>query len=245
MLNMTMTNDPGKSGISDIAGVLGGGIQEGSLVLIEGESKTGKSVLAQHITYGVLRSKECGIAYYTSDYNSSGLIEQMDSMSLEARHDLITDRLRVYQVDTAKAMKESDIILKRLVKHFTSLPGRFKLIIVDSASQCLTRVNNLLKMDFLHSCKQLCDKERSFILALDTYVFKKETLARAREMSDYYLKLKTPDMLLEAGRVDPRAIKILEVNKLGGAERRWQPGIRFEIKPKVGIQILPFVQVKV
>jgi archaellum biogenesis ATPase FlaH len=245
MLNMATTNDPGRGGLKDIAGVLGGGIQEGSLALVEGESKTGKSVLSQHIAYGVLHSKECGVAYYTTDFNSSGLVEQMDSLSLDVRHDLVTDRLRVYQINTKNAIKESNIILNRLLKHFSTLPGRFKLVIVDSASPFLTRVKTLVKMDFLQSCKQLCEKERSIILVLDTHVFDEDTLARAHQISDYYLKLKTPDMMMEAGRIDPRVIKTMEVTKLAGAERRWQPGMRFEIRPKMGIQILPFVQVKI
>ena len=51
--------------------------------------------------------------------------------------------------------------------------------------------------------------------------------------------------LLESGQVDTRVIKILEVTKACGVERQAQGGIKFEIKPKVGIQILPFVTVKV
>lgn len=245
MMNMTTSSNPGKGGGSTIAGVLGGGIQDGSLVLIEGESGTGKSVLCQHVAYSMLRARGCGIAYYTTEYNSSGLIEQMDSMSLEVNHDIATDRLRIYKLKTEKAMTDSDAILKRLLKHFTSLPTRFKLIIVDSASPYLTRVKTLIKMDYLHSCKQMCGKERSIILSMDTHAFEEETLARAHQMSDYYLKLKIPDMTLEAGRFDTRAIKILEVTKLAGVERREQSGIRFEIKPKIGIQILPFMQVKI
>jgi archaellum biogenesis ATPase FlaH len=68
---------------------------------------------------------------------------------------------------------------------------------------------------------------------------------RAYAISDYYLKLKSHDSLLDIGQVDTRMIKILEVTKLGGVERYGQRGQRFEIKPHVGIQILPFVQVKI
>ena len=70
MLGMTTTSDPGKTGIKDIAEALGGGIRENTLVLVEGETRTGKSVLTQHIAYGVLRSKESAVAFYSSDNNS-------------------------------------------------------------------------------------------------------------------------------------------------------------------------------
>ena len=53
------------------------------------------------------------------------------------------------------------------------------------------------------------------------------------------------DMMLDTGQVDTRKIKILEVTKLRGAERHSGEEIKFEIKPSIGIQILPFVKVKI
>ena len=64
-------------------------------------------------------------------------------------------------------------------------------------------------------------------------------------MSDYYLKLRSQDVILASGQIDTRVIKMLEVSKLAGAERGGQEGIKFEIKPRVGIHILPFMQIKV
>jgi archaellum biogenesis ATPase FlaH len=64
-------------------------------------------------------------------------------------------------------------------------------------------------------------------------------------MSDYYLELKTHDSMLDPGQVDIRVIKVLNVTKLAGAERHSQGDIKFEIKPGVGIQILPFVKVRI
>ena len=80
---------------------------------------------------------------------------------------------------------------------------------------------------------------------MDAHVFEKKTLSRAYAMSDYYLRLKSQDMMLEAGQIDTRVIKMLEVIKIAGAERHGQKGIKFEIKPRVGIHLLPFVQVKI
>ena len=58
MLGMTTTSDPGTTGVKDIAEALGGGIREQALIIIEGEASTGKSVLSQHIAYGVLNAKQ-------------------------------------------------------------------------------------------------------------------------------------------------------------------------------------------
>ena len=245
MLGMTTTSDPGTTGIKDIADTLGGGLRENSLILIEGAPKTGKSVLSQHIAYGVMSSRGSAVAYFTTSYKPEALIAQMDSMSLETRHDIATDRFRIYKVVPNEAVKEAEKTLKLIVSQIAALPSRFKLVIVDSPSIFMTRLNPMVKMDFLQSCKELCDQERSIVLTLDTHVFETRTLVRAHAISDYYLKLKFHDVMLDVGQIDTRIIKSLEVTKLGGVERFGQSGFKFEIKPNVGIQILPFVQVKI
>ena len=244
MLGMTTTNDPGTTGIRDIAVALGGGIKEGSLMMIEGETKTGKSVLTQHIAYGVLHSRGSAIAYYSSEYGSDALIAQMESMDLETRHEVGTDRFRIYKMDTTNVLRRGEKLLKLIIEHILTLPPRFKLAIIDSPSLFMIRLSPSVKVDFLQACKELCEHDRSIILVIDTHILETKALIRAYAMSDYYLRLKSQDPLLEPGQIDTRVIKMLEVTKLGGAERQGE-GIKFEIKPNIGIQILPFVRVKV
>ena len=245
MLGMTTTSDPGTCGIKDIAEALGGGIKEGSLMIIEGEAKTGKSVLCQHIAYGILSTRRTAVAYYSSEYNTDGLTVQMSSMSLDMRQDLATDRLRVFKIYSKTVVREPQKSLKLIIEHIQRLPPYFKLIIIDSPTIYFTRVNPVTKVDFLQSCHELCGKDRSIIMVIDSHAFENKTMLRAYIMSDYYLKLRTNDAILDAGKIDTRIIKILEVTKLCGAERYAQPGMKFEIKPGLGIQILPFVHVRV
>lgn len=82
-------------------------------------------------------------------------------------------------------------------------------------------------------------------MTVESCSFEKKTQSRAFMMSDYYLKLRTHDAILEAGKMDSRIIKVLDVTKLNGAERWGGEGMKFEIKPGVGIQILPFVRVRI
>ena len=245
MLGMTTTSDPGTTGIKDIADALGGGIRENSLVLIEGAPRTGKSVLSQHIAYGVMNARGSAVTYFTTNHTPDALVKQMSSMSLETRHDIATDRLRIYHIFPVGAAQQMEKILRLIIAQITALPSRFKLVIVDSPSVFMNRLNPALKVDFLQSCKELCEQGRSIVLTLDSHVFESRTLMRAYAVSDYYLKLKSHDSMLAVGQVDTRMIKVLEVTKLGGVERYGGPGQRFEIKPNVGIQILPFVQIKI
>ena len=246
MLHMATNLDPSLTGVKDIAQVLGGGIREGSLILIEGEVKSGKSTLGQHITYGILRcSHDSSVAYYTTNDSVEELIEQMDSMSLSAGQDFVADRLRFYTVGSSDVTEEAEESLQRLVSHISELPERFKLVVVDSLTPLMMRVRRGAKVGFLQACKELSEQDRSFVLVVDTHVLEKKTLYRAYAMSDYYLRLRSKDMIIGTGQLDHRAIKILDITKLAGVERSGQESIEFEIKPKVGIQMLPFFKVKV
>jgi archaellum biogenesis ATPase FlaH len=244
MLGMTTTTDSITTGVREIAESLGGGIREGSLVLVEGEAKTGKSVLCQYIAYGILHSRETSIAYFTQEYSGVELIAQMGSISLDVKRDFVADRLRVWPLYTGDYIKNSKECLQQLINNMATLPKRFQLIMVDSVSPLITRVSSVIKVDFLQACKELCEQDRSIVLVVDRHIFEGKSLYRAYAMSDYYLKLRNQDSILDSGQVDTREMKILSVTKLAGAEHRETGDIRFEIKPKVGIQILPFVKVK-
>ena len=245
MLGLTTTNDPGTTGIKDIADAMGGGIHEGSLIMVEGEAKSGKSILCQHLASGILNARDSSVAYYSTDEGSEGILARMDSMSLGVRHDFVTDRFRIYKMGSRNVFRNAEKSLKLIIEHIVELPERFKLVIVDSAKPFLNAVSPVAKVDFLQACKELCEDGRSIVQVIDTHVFETKTLHRAYAMSDYYLKLRSQDMMLATGQVDMRVIKVLQVTKLAGAERIAHQGIKFEIKPETGIQILPFIRVKI
>ncbi len=170
----------------------------------------------------------------------------MDSFSLHANHDFVTDRFRIYVAGSSGKLDKDQEFVQQLLKQIRGLPSRFQLVIIDAASALITLFSSTHKIDFLYACKELCGQgHRTIVLVVDTHAFDSKTLTCAYAISDYCLKLRSRDVMLEAGQVDTRAIKILEVTKLHGAECPGQGGIKFEIKPKVGIQILTFVTVKV
>lgn len=245
MLRMTTTLDTATSGVKEVAQVFGGGIREGSLVLIIGEAKSGKSVLSQHIAYGILRAKDSSVAYFTTENKPEDLIAQMDSMSLRAGQDFVTDRLRIYKMAPSDVTQKAGEALQLIVSQISELPRRFNLVIVDSLTPYMTRAKPVDKVGFLQECKELCEKGRSIVLVVDAHILEGKTHFRAHAMSDYYLRLGSKDMMLETGQVDNRVIKILDVTKLAGAERPGQESIQFEIKPNVGIRMLPFVKIRV
>ena len=245
MLGMTTTSDASTTGMKEIAEALGGGIREGSLIMVEGEAKTGKSVICQYITYGILRSKQTSVAYFTKEYTPESLVKQMESISLDISHEVETDRFRICPLYEGDVITNSKEFLQQLLNNIARLPKRFQLIIVDAVTPLITRVDPVAKVDFVEVCKEMGKQDRSLALVIDRHIYEGRSLIRVFEMSDYYLQLRSHDAMLEPGQIDDRVIKVLNVSKIAGAERLSQGGVRFEIKPRVGIQILPFVKVKI
>ncbi len=245
MLRVTTSVEVITSGAKDIAEELGGGFRDDSLILIEGGSKSGKSAISQYLAHSMLCDKRNAVAYYTTESSVKNLIAQMDSLSLPVLGDFVAGRLRIYLLGSRYNPKDAKKALRLLIDNLSELPGRFNLVIVDSVTPLLIPVSRVAKLDFLFACKELCEQGRSIGLVMDSHILEKKLFSRVYALSDYYLRLKSEDMMLGSGQVDSRMIKALEVLKLRGAERREGGGIKFEIIPNIGIQILPLIRVRV
>ena len=108
------------TGNTEIDKKLGGGIPIGSLVLTEGESDAGKSVVSQHFTYGALTSK-LSTVYYTTENTVKSLMSQMSSLDLDVTDYFLCDRLRVYPILSTEDT-DSALAFQMLLSHFESLP---------------------------------------------------------------------------------------------------------------------------
>ena len=93
---------------------LGGGLPVGSLVLLEGQSDAGKSVVAQQLAYGTLTS-HMSVAYYTTENTVMSLMSQMASLNLEVTDYLLCDRLRIYPLELSIEETDSQQALKAFV----------------------------------------------------------------------------------------------------------------------------------
>ncbi len=71
---------------------LGGGIPVGTIGLIKGEHGSGKSVVCQRITYGLLRN-DVSVTYVSTQLTTSDFISQMLSLGYDVIKDMIKMRL--------------------------------------------------------------------------------------------------------------------------------------------------------
>jgi len=235
---MTMTaGQIVSTGSNEIDKKMGGGIPVGSLVLLEGQSDAGKSVLSQHFSYGALNAR-MSVAYYSTENTVKSLMTQMSSLSLDVTDYFLCDRMRVYPLEISAAQEERTAeAFQTLLDHFDDLPTRFSLRIVDSLTALVAHSDDRCIIDFFAACKQLCDKGRTIIAVVHSYAFDDRMLIRIRSLCDAHLVLKME-------QVGERLIKILEVAKVRNADQSTGNIISFDVEPGLGMKIIPISKAK-
>ena len=225
------------TGSGEIDKKLGGGIPIGSLVLLEGQSDAGKSVVSQHLTRGALTAR-MSTAYYTTENTVKSLMSQMASLNLDVTDYFLCDRLRVYPLEISN-VKESEAsrAFQLLIDHFDSLPVRFKVAVVDSLTGLVTHSEDRSVIDFFASCKRLCDQGRTIIAVVHSYAFEERLLIRIRSLCDAHL-------VLRMEQVGERLVKIMEVAKVRNADQSTGNIISFDVEPGMGMKIIPISKAK-
>lgn len=239
MVDETATTEYIYTGVREIDVKLGKGIPLGTLGLIEGESAVGKSVLSQHVTYKTLCSTENSVAYYTSEYSATGLIAQMDSLSLPTLDYFLLDRLRIYSLSLRSYYQDTEKPFWVLTNHLSKLPEHFRLVIVDSIANLVTHTNLATTLDFFRVCKELCKQGRCVFLVAHSLTFDRETFSRASSLCDLHLKLSFVD------HEGYGLVNVMEVLKLQWATTFAKKKFFFEVKPESGIQTIPLTELRV
>ena len=224
------------TGNAEVDKKLGGGIPVGSLVLLEGQSDAGKSVVSQHLAYGTLTAK-LGMAYYSSENTVKSLMSQMSSLSLDVTDYFLCDRMRTYPLGIPANNTDSGEALRSLTTHFEALPVSFKLIIVDSLTGMVTHSEDRAIIEFFSSCKRLCDQGRTIVGVVHSHAFEERMLIRLRSLCDAHLVLKTV-------QVGERMVKIMEVAKVRNAELATGNIVSFDVEPGMGMKIIPITKAK-
>ena len=227
------------TGNVQLDGILGGGIPPGSLTLIEGAASSGKSILCQHIAYGVVERGQ-GVAFFTGETTPKNLITQMSSIGLEVLDDFRDGKLSIYPMDDAIFSDPPDSEVTALVGEIDRLPRQNKVVIVDAITSFVSHTPPLEVMNFFSECRKLCQAGRTLLLVAHSYAFDERILERVLKMCDSHLKLGIE-------RMGTKLVKTVEVCKLESAGPDSVHGGRvfFEIVPGLGLRVLPGGKVKV
>jgi flagellar protein FlaH len=214
---------------------IGGGIPEGSLSLIEGQSDSGKSVLLQQLVYGALQ-ENFRIAYYTTENTTRSLLRQMESLGMDIMDHFLLGRLNIYQVPPALTSQESVTFFTRLLGHI-SRQATYDIIAMDSLTSFVSHVPERDTLSFFTAMKNLCDKNKTMLITLHAYAFDEPMFIRIRSICDAHLRLRIEE-------VGDQLVKVLEVSKVRGAEKSTGNVVSFEVEPGLGIRIVPITKAK-
>ena len=226
------------SGNDEIDKKLGEGTPLGSLVLIEGENDTGKSVLCQQMTYGGLNQLH-KIAYYTTENTIKSMLGQMESLSLDISEFYSWGYFRIFPVHLEGVEWTSDQMkgtLHLLATHLKSI--RERVIIIDSLTMFTTYSGEDGIFEFLTKLKNFCDRGYTIFVTLHQHAFKEDTLVRVRSSCDCHL-------FLRKEQLTDRYISVMEVSKIRGAKKSTGNIVSFEVQPGYGIRIIPVSQARV
>ncbi len=220
------------TGNSELDGKMGGGIPLKSLMLIEGDSGAGKSVLAQQMMHGCL-DDGYKLSLFTSENTVESLIKQMRSLNLDITDYMLLGRIRVFPIETSGLGKQGPPTLMRAMR---SEGGR-DMIFVDSITTTIPLCSDVEVLAFFETAKRLCSGGTTVILVVHSHGLTKELLIRIRSLCDAHLRLRTEE-------VGNKLIKTLEVTKVRGAEQSTGNIVSFEVEPGWGMRIIPVSKVR-
>lgn len=219
------------TGSTEIDKKMGGGIPEGSLILIEGQSNAGKSVVTQQLLNGALNSGFRAVLY-TTENTPQSLFRQMASLDLDVTDFFLLGALNVYRAPAAVDEGMAEHIFDELLDHLAQLEGRFDVIFLDSITSFVSQVPEAATLRFLNKVKEFCDRRMTIFLTIHSYAFDETMFIRMRSLCDAHLRLRVQE-------VGDQLMKALEVAKVRGADKSTGNIINFDIEPGLGMRIIP------
>ena len=217
------------SGNPELDSKMGGGLPSGTLLLIEGSSGAGKSVLSQQILWGALQSG-LRATVFTSENSVKSLLSQMESIDLDVMDYLLPGRLRVHSMELARLGESAPVTLLDAMRTYLTKPD---LIVIDSFTSAISHAKSDVQiLQFFESCKRLCASGMTLLVTLHDSMVNQDLLSALRSMCDAHV-------ILRSEKDGQRLIKTLEVVKIRGAGSVTGAIVGFDVEPGWGMRLIP------
>jgi flagellar protein FlaH len=224
------------TGHPEIDKKLGGGIPVGSLILIEGESDAGKSVLCQQILWGSLYD-HYKVLLFTAENTVRSLVVQMNSLGMDVLDHLLMGWLKLYAMKLSRVRLTAAYDTLQIILETMELHKDYDLIIIDSLTPIVSQTGGEEALAYFERCKALCDKGKTIVNVTHTYAFDHDFLIRVCSACDAHFRL-----LID--KVGDKLVKTLEVAKIRGANLTTGNVLTFDVEPGIGMKIMPISKAK-
>ncbi|QRV13550.1 AAA family ATPase [Haloterrigena salifodinae] len=197
---MTDYHSIGLTGRDRVNNAIGGGIPEGSVVLIEGVDGAGKSALSQRFSYG-MATEGTYVTYISTELESWEFVQQMNSLSYDVVDLLLEEQLLFLHanVDTHDEGKK-----RQLLARFASAKTLWKadVVYVDTLSALLRNDPNYEAViddgDEDHVIQRLVSflrhvtmQDKTVVLTVDPSSVGDDALRPLRNVADVYFEIET------------------------------------------------------
>jgi flagellar protein FlaH len=207
---------------------LGGGLPVSSLILIEGTSGAGKSVLSQQILWGALQDGH-SVSVFTSENSVKSLISQMQSIDLDILDFLLLDKCRIFPVELSQLGSKAPNYLMRAMQN----ERKQDVIVIDSFTSAIANASNdQTILSYFEDCKRLCATGVTIMVTIHSDAVDSDMLSPIRSMCDAHLLLRTE----QDGQ---RLVKTLQVAKVRGAASVTGSIVGFDVEPGWGMRVIP------
>lgn len=222
------------TGNEELDARLGGGIPIPSLVMIEGDHGTGKSVIAQSVVYGAL-SQGLRVYYVTTESTVRDFILQTKRLNIDITDYFIRGKLNIFplHLEGARWTKETATKMLPIIGRFAvATANNWDLFVVDSFSVLAVFASVEGVMDVLTRFKEVVSSGKVILLTIHPSSLSESAMIRMRAVCDGYIRLRLVDF-------GGRTFKVMEVVKFRGALGPVDSTIVFDIDPAFGIKIIP------
>jgi flagellar protein FlaH len=213
---------------------LGGGIPVPSMLLVEGDNGSGKSVLAQQVAFGALRSG-LRVYYVTTEATVKELILQMENLSFNVKKFFLRGSFRLYSA-YVRGMEWRPEVGRRVLASFIDFMQRtvdvWDVFVVDSLTMLLAYAEPADVFALVSRGRRLVSRGKVLLMTLHKGVLPEDVAARLRSVCDGYI-------VLSQGVIGGRLVKTMKVVKLRGARDFVEGSIAYEVDPAFGIKVLP------
>ncbi|WP_254762006.1 ATPase domain-containing protein [Natrinema marinum] len=230
----------GLSGRDRVNNAIGGGIPEGSIVLIEGQDGAGKSALSQRLSYG-MATEDAFVTYVSTELESWEFVQQMNSLSYDVVDLLLGEQLLFLHanVDTHNDGRERQL-LARLASAETL--WKADVVFVDTLSALLRNDPNYeavieegdedhVIQRLVTFLRQMTMRDKAVVLTVDPTSVREDALRPLRNVADVYFEIETNTVGQEIRR------KIL-VRRFQNMKNPVDDSIGFSVQQGRGVSIV-------
>jgi archaeal flagellar protein FlaH len=221
-------------GVMDIDKKMGGGLPLGTIVLVEGDPESGKSVVVQQLTYGAL-TQSLSVSVFLAESTTREFLDQMGSLGMDSTDYFLVRRLSLYPVNLRVDQEKAEAMTRRLIKYMES--AKSDVIVVDSITPLIFQFDARYVLSFLATCKDLANMGRTIMVSLHSYAINESLRLRASSIVDAHLRLRIEEM-------GKQVVRTLEVAKIRGAVKTIGNSISFTVEPDIGLKSIPISKTK-